>query len=1050
MKRLISLSILFFSCCTLLFSQGGTTVTGRITDDKGLAVEGAVVMIENVQGAGAVTDKEGRYSLNVPDVQNPVLVFSCIGYKTYKTGVAGRKVINALLEEENEELEEVVVVGYGSMRRSDLTGSVTSVKIDEGDAARSESIDRLLQGKAAGMQVTSNGGSPDGGVSINIRGLSSFNGDSQPLFVIDGIILNTSSPTEELTSQDSGSYNEETNGLLGLNPNDIESIEILKDASATAIYGALGANGVVLITTRTARREQPSVQASASVSVGRIAKHMDVMSFDDYVDYLSVRAPSYLSRIYSDPEDRSTLLVTPIDWQDYVTRTAVSRKYYVSVSGKPKSFSYLFSFGYSGQQGVIRGTDLDQYTSRINIDKNFTKNFRTGVKMNFAAIKSDMTQGTSTNSLGAATSMVRSMLMYVPYVGGADVDVEEDEDLRSGPNRWLTDYINKRTEYRITPSVYAQYKLSDVFTFKSTFGGDYRATDRGVFKTSRINRQPTGSLGALSFSEYLSYNFDNTLMFNRKFFGGHRISGTVGVSSRRITSETEIMEGWNVEQYKALADALNGAPNTRIRLTRSASSTLSGFVRAIYNYKERYVLTSTFRADGSSRFAKGNKWAYFPSFAFAWRLAEEPWFRVPSVSSAKFRLGWGQVGNQAVSNYQTLSTYGSGRLATHIPGDTSGGVVTIYPSNLANPDLKWETTEQYNTGLDIGLWKGRLTLAVDAYYKFTRDLLQQKRVAVSSGVSKIWVNEGNISNRGLEMSLTAVPVKTSDLELSMHGNISLNRNRIESISEDAAKDDIYITKDKLIQAVYFLGATVGSGSIADYPANIFIEGQPMGLFYGLATDGIVQSGETGTPFSIGGSPTAPGSINYLDLNGDGVISEKDRTIIGNPNPKFIYGFGFDLTWKRVTLQASFTGSYGNDILNVNNIYENDLSYYYNNHRVTPWKNAWTEENPSNRWPGVMQGTVNDRLYISDRAVEDGSYLRLSSLSLSWNVPVSKKSAFFKSASVSVAASNLFVLTKYSGWDPDVNSYGSNINKMGLDVGSYPSSRRCSVNVKLSF
>lgn len=1032
-----------------LSAQELRTVSGTILDAGGTPVPGVVVMLEGSSSVGVASDMQGKYTLRIPESEKALLVFSCMGYKTLTVPVGKKTTVNAVMEDESQELEESVVVGYGAMRRSDLTGSVTSVRINEESAGQNTTIDRLLQGKAAGVQVLSNGGAPDSGVSIRIRGLSSFNGDGQPLYVVDGIVLSTESAQESMMSQDKGAMNEETNSLAGINPQDIESMEILKDASATAIYGALGANGVVLITTRTAKRDRPVVQVNVGLGVAQRMKKMDLMAFDEYVDYLSQRAPSQLSLIYADPATRSGLKVTPVDWQDYVMRTAVRQRYYVSVSGRPKSVSYLFSFGYSSDQGVIRQTGSDQYTLRFNADKVLSKKVKLGLKSSLAFIQTNMTQSTSINSMGAESSMIRSMLMYVPYYSAASEDaLAGDGEVRSGPNRWLTDYSNTRTTFRITPSVYLQYQILPWLTFKTTLGADYRDEDRDVYKSSRINRESTGSLGSVSFYQYFSTNFDNTLSFQAKIFGGHKISGTLGTSARTIVTDNRMIEGWNLLDGMTLNEALNVAEHARMLYTRQSSSTLSGFVRAIYNYKERYVLTGTFRADGSSRFGASNRWGTFPSFAFAWRASQEPWFPKSAVSSLKARLGWGQVGNQSVSNYRHLTTYESAKVASHVPGDTGGGNVALYPSNLANPDLKWETTEQYNGGLDAGFWNGRLTFSMDLYYKFTRDLLQYKNVPTSSGVSKIWVNEGNISNRGLEFTLDATPVKTKSWELSMGGNISFNRNRIESINPDALKEPVFLDRDKTTDVVFFYGATIGSGAVANYPANIFIEGQPMGLFYGLATDGIVQTGETGVPFS-GTEGTPPGSIKYLDLNSDGIINEEDRTIIGNPNPDFTYGFSLDLRFRQISLNAAFTGSHGNDILNINDLYENDLSLYSNNHHSTPWKEAWTASNPGNRWPGVLQGNVNDRLYISDRIVEDGSYLRLSQLTMTWDIPLKEKRTV-KALSLSLSATNLFVITRYSGWDPDVNSYGSNVNKMGLDSGSYPSARCISTNVKFTF
>ena len=1068
--RYIILSIALLLSTISAIAQKGVTVSGTVRDSGGQPVIGAVVMVEGKSSTGAVTNLDGRYTLVVPDPSSVKLSVSCISYKTIVEELAGRTSLDFVLEEDNEELEEVVVVGYGAMRRSDLTGSVTSVRIDEQEAGRSMSVDQLLQGRAAGVQVTSNNASPDGGVSIRVRGTSTFNADAQPLFVVDGIIMNPPTSSESLVSSTTakGVSDEEENGLMGINPQDIASMEILKDASSTAIYGALGANGVVLITTKSASREKPVIHFNAGMDVANRYKKMEQMSFWDYVEYLEAKGgnASRLNTLfegYVDPDNRGTLNVTPVDWQDYVMQTAVSQRYYFSISGKPKSISYSFSLGYNNKNGIIKTTSVDQYTIRFNVDKKLSKKMTLGAKVNLAYIRSNMTQGTTVSEIGSAASLCRSMLQYVPYIKGSLYDDDDDDDDielsgdylggHGGPQRWLTDFSNKRREFRVIPNLYAQWNILPWLVFKSTIGGDYRNNDRLKFKSSRLNSGATGSVAALANYEQYSWNWDNLLTVNKKLSGGHSINGTLGVSARAAASNIQSLEAWNIDQWKALEYSMNSAPYASFAYSESLSSTLSYFARAVYNYKDRYVLTATGRFDGSSKFQGRNKFAFFPSFAFAWRINQEEWFDVPVVSMAKLRLGWGQVGNQAVSNYQTLTNYGSATVPSHV-GDISYGMnVALAPSNLANPSLKWETTEQVNAGLDLSLWKGRLSFSADAYYKITRDLLQSKYIPTSSGFSTTWVNEGSISNRGLEFSISAVPVKTRDFEWSVDGNISFNRNRIESIDPTAAKSLIWIDGEQK-EVRYFLGGAIGSGSLVNYPGNIYIEGYPMGLFYGLKTDGIVQVGQTGVPMS-GTTPTDPGHVNYVDMNGDNLIdvtvgTTDDRTIIGNPNPDFTYGFSTALQYKRFSLSASFVGSYGNDVLNINRVSDDGLSTVTCNHSIRAMKLAWSPENPNTTYPSVSQADNNDRMYIHDRFVEDASYLRLSNVALTYDVPVKKDSKVLKGLSLTLAGGNLYVWTKYLGWDPEVNSYGSNLKKMGLDVNSYPGARTISFDVKFTF
>ena len=1050
MKKVFSIIASLLISCLFAFAQN-VNVIGTVKDAKGEPVPGAAIILKDNASVGCVSDIDGKWTLSVP--ADAVLSVSCIGFKSMEVPVSKRTVIPIVIEDDAELLDEVVVVGYGSMRRSDLTGSVASIKVDEDEAARSLSLDQMMQGRAAGVQIVSNSGSPDGGVVFRIRGNSTFNGDGQPLFVVDGVMIDSSQSSDTLLSKDdTGDMEEQSNGLLGLNPQDIASVEILKDASATAIYGAMGANGVVLITTKQANRDKPVIRFNAGVDVSNRSKKADIMGFDEFCDYVAIVNPSRLSQIFEDPEARTGLKVTPMDWQDYCMRTAVSRRYYFSISGRPKSLSYQFSLGYSNKQGIIKNSGLKQITSRLNVDKTFSKNFKMGVKLNLAYIDSDMIQGTSTASMSANSSLIRSMLSFRPYSSDTDIldddyDPAESSSL-SGPDKWLNDFKNNRVQYKVTPNIYLQVKILPFMSFKSSFGADYRNTERTKFKSVQLNRAlATGSLGAISTDNAFTYNFDNTFLFDHKFNSGHSLSGTAGMSMRYSSSDSHITEGWNIEEYKAMADAIATAPHTRFTYTESASSTLSFFARAVYNYKDRYVLTSTFRADGSSKFTGNNKFSFFPSFAFAWRLNEEPWFNVPVISQAKVRLGWGQVGNQNISNYRTLTNYTSSVVATHYPDIENSRVVGIVPSNLANTDLKWETTEQTNAGIDFAMFKGRLALTVDAYYKYTKDLLQQMNVPVSSGYSKVWVNQGSILNRGIEFTLTATPVKTKNFEWMIDGNIAFNRNKVVSIGNTQSPEKIYLSKydAEPTEVVKFYGNNVGSGSVANYAANIFIEGYPAGLFYGIASDGIVGKDEEGCSFS---GKVGEGYISYYDLNNDGKIDTSDRTIIGDPNPDFTYGFGTSFSFFGVNIGLRFNGSYGNDILNINAMKEDNLSSTYVNHSTRSFRNAYPA---TTDYPAVKCWQSSDMIFISDRFVEDGSYLRLSSMSVGYDFPIDKKkSRVVKGLGISVAANNLFVITNYSGWDPEVNSYGTNMLKMGLDSGSYPHSRTFSFDLKFTF
>lgn len=1045
---------------SILLAQQKVKLTGKVIDESGQPVPGAVVMLDGSTSSAAMTDEKGQYVLefNMPSSGKASVTVNCIGYADQTVQVDGRSVIDFTLSEDAEQLEESVVVGYGSMRRSDLTGAVTSVKMTDEAAALNTSFDKLLQGRAAGVQVVSNSAAPDAGVSVLIRGASSYNGSNEPLYVVDGVIISSDSNASLFTQgQDNQASNEASNGLMGINPQDIASIEILKDASATAIYGSQGANGVVLITTKSANRDRPVINFNAGVTVSWRYKRLEMLDFDEYVEYLETKgsaARSYLDNIYKDASAHTGLLVEPMDWQDYVERTAVSQNYYLSIAGRPKNMSYMASFGYTGSQGIIKSTGFNNYVFRLNLDKQVTPKLKIGTKTNFSYLDSRLTQGANASRLTAATSLMRSMFSTRPYKSLQEDAMDELDDVTSGgnnflsgPDRWLTDFENRKDEIRFTPSITIEYKILKWLTFRSTTGADYRSSNQYKWKSSRINSTAEGSIGAVAHTRSIYWNTNNMFNFFKKI-GDHRINATAGVTFSSSGGSTETVEGWNIAQYKAHIDAINSAPNTSFRYTETASHLASGLVRLIYNYHDRYVLTSTYRMDGSSKFQGKNRFAHFPSFAFAWRMNQEKWFKAPVVSMFKLRVGWGRVGNQAITSYQTQSTYAFGTYPSHEAGNDAHFSVGMYPTNVANPKLKWETTEQTNVGLDLGLWDGRLTFTADLYYKRTFDLLQNKIIPGSSGYTNMWMNMGSITNKGIELTVDATPVKVGGFEWQIGGNITFNKNRIVKIGEGSEGDYIFITPTKREYRNFFYGEKIGYGSYCNAPLNIFIEGEPMSIFYGYKSAGIVQEGEEGIPISPGGSPRDPGSVQYVDLDGNGYVDDYDRTIIGDPNPLFTFGFNTTFTYKGFTLSANFVGSYGNDIYNVNEVMNTDIATLGVNISKDAYYKAWTSENMSQKYPALGKYEGFDIKIMSDRFVEDGSYLRLSNVTFSYDFTF-KKNNVIKGLNLGVTGSNLFIWTKYSGFDPDVNSYGSAWRK-GADMGSYPGARSVTFNARLTF
>ena len=1062
MKRTLFSLLLVFAASVSLSAQN--IVKGTVLDTEGNPVIGAAIYVQNTS-QGAVTDIDGKYSLafSASSDAGTVIEVSCMGYKKQNVKVKGSRILNFVLEEDSTMLDELVYIGYGSMRRSDLTGSLSSVKIDEDKADMSTSLDQLLQGSVSGVNIVNNSAAPGSGLSIRVRGVTSLNGSSEPLYVVDGIVM-----SDAVSGSVSNDMNEDTNGLLGLNPQDIASIEILKDASATAIYGADGANGVVLITTKQASRDRTLIRFSAGVDYSTPYRYMDLLSFEEYVDLLGQRVDTYaantLKQIYEGEDEERTLKVTPTDWQKYSMRNILNQRYYFSISGSPDKMRYTFSFGYKGQEGIVKSTGLEQYTSNFNVEKKFNNVFTLGVKMNLAYVTSESQQGAGTDAVQASASMMTSILTYRPFsTVGPDDDMddteEEDATSYSGPDRWLKYAKTTNAQVRLTPTVFATFNIIKGLSLTSKIGGDYRSSERTQWKGREVSRS-TGAIAGVADDIKYRWTWDNTANYNNSF-GMHYVNAMAGFSLGQDYSETHNARATNVLDEKLQVGNINSAYNATFHYSEVLNSRVSAFVRGVYSFADRYVLTATYRLDGSSKFLGKNRFSGFPSAAVSWYVSKEPWFLVPAISTLKLRFGWGRVGKSSVSAYQTMDVYNSNKYGNHF--NESGYVSGIYLGNFSNEDLKWETTEQLNLGLDYAMFKGRLTLSADVYTKTTYDLLQSRKVPYLSGYATRWVNQGTINNRGIELSLEAVPVALKNFEWILSGNFSINRNKIVDLGFSMDKSSIYMEEGIESQYRYYLGSNVASSTYSRNPANIFIEGMPVGLFYGYKTDGIVQDGETGAPLEEGGTQRQPGQIRYVDMNQNGYIDEYDRTIIGDNNPDFTYGFQTSFKFFGFNLSLNFDGVYGRQILYANYAQVTDPTYSYcTNVLKDVYYDYWTPENTDARFPALRTGVYDkdgkeievvsnsERGLVSDRLIHDASYLRLGSASLTYTYRLPKKSKVLRSVQVGVTGGNLFVFTTYPGWSPIVNSFGQSMTRIGVDVGSYPMARSYSFDVKLTF
>lgn len=1052
------LLILLFTRLSVLSAQE-RSISGTITDRNGEPLIGASVAVKGTQ-TGTVANIEGAFNLKVPDKPNVQLVFTFIGYNPQTIEIQNQRVFNVILEESVEVLDEVVVVGYGQMRKSDLTGSVSSVNINESEAASATNIQSLMQGRASGVQITTGDAAPGAAVTMKIRGTSTLNASSEPLYVVDGIIMN-STMDQNATGGVYGEVQSAQNGLSGINPQDIESMEILKDASATAIYGSMGANGVVLITTKSGKTEKPRVKYQGSTTTSFLANKREMANLQEYAEIRSITLKNVVS-----PDGKEYM-----DWQDWATRQALGQNHRISISGKTDKTNYFLSGGFSSNEGIIKQTGNNQTDFRFNLDQNITNNLRIGTKTSFTYRNLNMTQG-SDSKAQSSSGLIRQITTFQPYKPQSTDENESEGDDMFGPMPWLTDYLDATDEYRVLSSMYMNIKLNRRLSMRTTFGVDYRSRTRERFygKGTWFGRQEGGYASA-STQESQRINIDH--MFNYAYRKKKtRLDATAGLTFVQsiVSSNLIIGRQFSTMDFREKGLMYSNNPTTPL-YSESQTDLFSVLARAVYSYDNRYVLTSTFRADGTSKFAPGNKFSYFPSFAFAYRLDQEEFMSaMDAVSNAKLRLGWGMVGNQAISNYQTLSQY-SGNIYVNSSG--SGYYNAYVISNMTNPNLRWETTEQYNAGFDAGFFGNRLNFTVDLYRKMSHDLLQNIEMSMTSGYRSMAINRGQILNRGVEFTMDVFPVKTKKLTLNIAGNISFNKNKIIDIGLPVSQFGSH-------QWAAFLGRDIGSASYFKTPANIFIEGQPVALFYGIKVDGIVTKEEQDADRAarqanfLAQNPTATqvtdadmltvdgtlpiwnntsllvaGDFRYVDVDGDGNIDgEFDKTIIGDPNPDFTYGFNIDLNYQNFYISAAFNGVYGNDIANSNKMMEEDINSL-SSYNITKniYNNYWREDRISNVYPRLLY--TGDAGSFTSYYVEDGSFLRFSSLTVGYDFKL-KKNKLISGVGLNFSARNLFILTKYTGYDPEVSSFASDPLRVGVDFASYPNNRSYSIGVSIDF
>jgi len=997
------------------------TVRGIVQDQNGQPLPGANI-VEKGTTNGTQTDFDGNYELTLSNGE-AVLMVSYIGYSAKEIPVAGQSTINITLEESAAALDEIVVVGYGTQKKSDLTGSVSSLKSEDLNPGANASVDQMMLGRAAGVQINQSSSAPGGGLSIRIRGASSLNASNEPLYVIDGFPIDNS---PNLTSGGAAEVSENqapNNPLNSLNPADIQSIEILKDASATAIYGSRGANGVVMITTKKGKSGKMTVTYDVYSGIQTVAKTIDVLSTSEYIT-----AINDLSQEQGNAAVFSDLDIANIGngnfWQDQIFRSAPITSHNISVGGGSENTSVYASINYFDQDGVVKNSGIKKYTGRINIDSKIGEKAKIGLNFNTSLIKDNNNiDGIQTNENAGP---IYSSLLYDPTepIYNEDGTFSQSANLTvNNPVTLINGILSLNESNRTFGNAYLNYNITDDLSGKFNFGTDRQTSRRDIYNsTQTIRGGAANGIANINVLERSNYLFEYTMNYNKTFNEDHNISVLGGVTYQKFSLKNFF---GNISGFPSDDIGTNnlelGDTNTDQLGSRTEENTLLSYLgRVNYNLYDKFLLTGSIRADGSSRFGENNKFGYFPSFAFGWKLSEEEF--IPELfSQFKLRTSWGLTGNQEIGNYNSQLTFQSG------PNVVLGNSVlgSVIPSRKANNDLKWETTEQFNVGLDIAILKGRISTTLDYFSKNTKDLLFNLPLPLASGYASILSNVGEVENKGFEVLINTTNIITDDFKWDTSLNFSAIRNKVV----DLGRIESIVT-----------GNIMSVGNTA-----IIREGDPLASYYGYVVKGIFQEGD-----DIANSPqpiAQPGYPIFEDRDGDGAITPADQTIIGSPFPDFTYGLQNSFSYKNFQLDVFFQGQEGADLININLIESLYPANFRRNRQSRTITDRWTPQNTDAKWPSSVNPNAYGASKVNTLTVEDASYFRLKNAQLSYKVPVDNVN-FLNSMRIYVTGQNLFTITNYGGFDPEANSLGS--SNVRVDYSSYPTARTYLLGLTASF
>lgn len=1046
--------IVGFLCCQgklLAQAEGGLSISGRVMADDGATLPG-VTVLEKGTSNGTTTNLDGEYRITV-NGPSATLVFSYIGYSTQEVQVNNRSVVDVTLQTDLQQLSEVVVVGYGTQRRQDLTGSIVSVKGDDILQPSGGSFDQMLQGKVPGVQVSQTTGAPGGNVNILVRGVSSITGGNQPLYVIDGFPIGSGGGGSDMRGYGGSSFSASgmanststrINPLSSINPSDIESIEILKDASATAIYGSRGANGVVIITTKRGSYGQSSINVDASYGFQEVANKLDMMNARQYAEYVADgrdNAWVYAGGSINDPNEVRSVatrvrpefrnpgsITTDTDWQDVLFRTAPVRNLQVSSQGGTDKTKYFISAGYFSQEGIIINSDYNRFNSRVNIDAQIAERVRIGTSTygsygygRFANTESHYGQGGLLANVLAASPTIPVYDSEGNYYFNQD-DVTDGLGFLANVLAVSEGSLDRRKVMDVVTNNFVEVDITDDLMFKTSVGINYSSNNIRLWRSSAVPNYTSlnyPATGAVTKIETINWLNENTLNYNKVIDNTHYINGVVGFTAQKNSSDRMSAGGSDFPtEYVPFISA--GIVNTGTH-TISEWSLLSMMARASYSYASKWMFTATVRRDGSSRFGSNYRWGAFPSFSLGYNISEEDFLKESNVvNNLKLRASYGISGNNQIGNYTHIGLLSATRYVEN--GTLKPGLI---PSSLSNDDLTWEKSRQVNFGVDLGLFNERLNLTADVYRDLKTDLLLAVQLPAASGFNSSTQNIGDIENKGVEFGINTVNINHSKFQWNSQITLSANRNKVLKLATEGAR-------------------------ISNSSYQITEVGSPISSFYLINKLGVFMNSAELDGAAVQHPATQAGDLKFEDVNGDGVINQSDRKIVGTPWPDFTWGFDNSFSFGDISLNVSLVGSQGafsyldvgGSLLGSNGV-QNSLA-------ITDrrWR---SEADPGD---GIMPRSIRSNHALgfgtSSHYLFDNSFTRIRNVGLAYNLPKRVASRFkVDHFNVYFNVSNLYTFTDYPGYDPESTTAGDNVVNAGIDYLNYPLPRTYTLGIKLS-